>query len=62
MMTPKQALRWEVAYARQHETFRIRDALGRELWVEQPLDNVVRRRNSHGTAYESDLEQLRRRG
>ena len=61
MMTPKQALLWEVSYARQ-EAFRVRDAMGRELWVEQPLDRVVTRRRSHGAAYEDDLEQLRRRG
>lgn len=41
--------------------FRVRDALGREKWVEQPIDALVTRRDVHCPAFEDDLEELRRR-
>ncbi len=41
--------------------FRVREALGRELWAEQPLDALVTRRDAHGTPFEDDLEESRRR-
>lgn len=41
--------------------FRVQDGLGRERWVEQPIDSLVTRRDIHGPAFEDDLEELRRR-
>lgn len=41
--------------------FRVRDALGREKWVEQAIDALVTRRDIHGPAFEDDLEEVRRR-
>lgn len=41
--------------------YRVRDAMGREKWVEQPIDSLVTRRDVHGPAFEDDLEELRRR-
>ena len=41
--------------------FRVRDALGRERWVEQSIDSLVTRRDGHGPAFEDDLEETRRR-
>jgi len=63
MMSPKEALLWEVAYARGHatEAFCVRDGLGRERWTEQPVDALRTRRGAHGPAFEDDLEELRRR-
>ena len=41
--------------------FRVKDALGREKWVEQPIDVLVTRRDIPGPAFEDALEELRRR-
>ena len=41
--------------------FRVKDALGREKWVEQPIDSLVTRHDITGPAIEDDLEELRRR-
>ena len=41
--------------------FRVRDAMGRERWQEQPIDALVTRKDIHGPAFEDDLEELRRR-
>jgi hypothetical protein len=41
--------------------FRVKDPLGREKCVEQPIDALVTRRDIHGPAFEDDLEELRRR-
>ena len=41
--------------------FRVRDALGRERWQEQPIDEILTRLESCGTASEDDLEEVRRR-
>jgi hypothetical protein len=41
--------------------FRVRDAMGREKWVEQPIDELATRRDVHGTPFEDELEELRRR-
>jgi len=40
--------------------FRVRDPMGREKWLEQPIDSLSTRRDAHGPAFEDDLEQLRR--
>ena len=41
--------------------FRVRDAMGRQRWQEQPLDEIVTRLGSYGAAGEDDLEEIRRR-
>jgi hypothetical protein len=41
--------------------FRLRDAMGRERWVETPIDALTTRRDIHGPAFEDDLEEIRRR-
>jgi hypothetical protein len=41
--------------------FRVRDAMGRERWIEQPIDELATRRESYGAACEDDLEGIRRR-
>jgi hypothetical protein len=41
--------------------FRVRDAMGRERWVEAPVDELVTRQDVHRPAFEDDLEELRRR-
>ena len=41
--------------------FRVRDAMGRERWQEQPIDEMVTRRDTYGAACEDDLEEIRRR-
>ena len=40
--------------------FRVRDAMGRERWVEQPIDEIVTRRDSCGARFEGEDEELRR--
>jgi len=40
--------------------FRVRDAMGRERWVEQPIDELVTRLDITGPAWEDELEQARR--
>jgi hypothetical protein len=41
--------------------FRIRDAMGRERWVEQPIDELLTRQDVHGVAFEDDIEEAIRR-
>ncbi len=41
--------------------FRVRDAMGREKWIEQPVDELVTRQDMQGSAFEDSLEELRRR-
>jgi hypothetical protein len=41
--------------------FRVRDAMGREKWIEQPVDELVTRQDMHGPTFEDSLEELRRR-
>jgi len=41
--------------------FRIRNAMGREKWQEQSIDEIMTRRESFGTALEDDLDEIRRR-
>ena len=41
--------------------FRVRDAMGREKWVEQPIDELLTRKDVQGPALEDPLEELRRR-
>ena len=41
--------------------FRVRDAMSRERWQEQPIDEILTRLESCGAAYEDDLEEIRRR-
>jgi hypothetical protein len=41
--------------------FRVRDAMGRERWQEQPIDEIVTRLESLGAACEDALEEIRRR-
>jgi len=43
------------------EMFRARDAMGRERWVEQPIDELVTRLDSYGIAFEDDIEEAIRR-
>jgi hypothetical protein len=41
--------------------FRVLDAMGRESWQEQPIDEMVTRLESCGAPCEDDLEEIRRR-
>jgi len=41
--------------------YRVRDAMGRERWVEQPIDELATLWESYGAAGEDDLEEIRRR-
>lgn len=41
--------------------FRVCDALGREKWIEQPVDELVTRRDFHDPAYEDEIEEAIRR-
>jgi hypothetical protein len=41
--------------------FRVRDAMGRERWQEQPIDKLVTRRDIPGPAFEDEIEEIRRR-
>ncbi len=41
--------------------FRVRDAMGREKWMESPIDELVTRQDIPGPAFEDSLEELRRR-
>jgi len=44
------------------ELFRLRDALGRERWVEQPVDRSLPfRPQGHDPLAEDDVEETRRR-
>ena len=43
------------------EMFRVRDAMGRERWVEQPIDELFTRLDSYGTMFEDDIEEAIRR-
>jgi antirestriction protein ArdC len=39
----------------------VRDAMGRERWVEQPIDELLTRQDVHGVAFEDDIEEAIRR-
>jgi hypothetical protein len=41
--------------------YRVRDAMGRERWVEQPIDELVTRLDSYGSTFEDDVEDAIRR-
>jgi hypothetical protein len=41
--------------------FHVRDAMGREMWVEAPIDELVTRQDVYRPVFEDDLEELRRR-
>lgn len=41
--------------------YRVRDAMGREKWVEQPIDELITRQDIYRPTFEDDLEELRRR-
>ena len=41
--------------------YRVRDAMGRERWVEQPIDELVTRQDSYCTTFEDEIEEAMRR-
>ena len=41
--------------------FRVVDAMGRERWVEQPIDAMFTRQDVHGPAFEDDIDEAIRR-
>jgi hypothetical protein len=41
--------------------FRVRDGMGRERWVEQPIDELVTRKDSYGTIFEDEIDEAIRR-
>jgi hypothetical protein len=41
--------------------FRVRDLVGRERWVEQPIDELLTRQDLQGVAFEDDIEEAIRR-
>ena len=41
--------------------FRVRDAMGREHWQEQPIDALVTWRDGFHPALEDAIEEIRRR-
>lgn len=41
--------------------FHVRDAMGRERWEKQPIDEIMTRQESCSGAGEDDLEEIRRR-
>jgi hypothetical protein len=42
--------------------YRVRDAMGRERWVEQSIDEAVTRLDSYGTMFEDEIDEAIRRG
>ena len=63
MIPPKQALEWELTYAREHRTiecYRVRDAMGRERWVEQPIDSLTTRKDVTRPAFDDQRKEIRR--